>query len=208
VNSVIHISCHLWDWKYLKHGQAITPVQVEKFQYGGFDVEVYSWPLEKLIMTQMLNICAKFHKTRWLPYHQDGTVADDNELTVRARIVDFLWITISWQSPRRYRDIITIATSADDRQQTRDTQGMRSPIPARSKHQDRDNGILVKRWCQPCSHCGDEEPFARCAGDRDWNDAWPTSNSTGYVAADACHYCRGSGTPVAAPARLWCSRLP
>ena len=34
-----------------------------------------------------------------------------------ARIVDFLWIAISWQSPRWYRYIVTIATSADDRHQ-------------------------------------------------------------------------------------------
>jgi len=57
----------------------------------------------------------------------------------------------------RYRDkvhddIVTIATSADDRHQTLDigkacdaphARNVRSPIPARSKHQDRDNGVRV-----------------------------------------------------------------
>ena len=52
-----------------------------------------------------------------------------------------------------------------------------SPIPARTKHQDSDNGIHVnglgraKRWCQPYSHCGTEQPFAQYADDWDWNDA-------------------------------------
>jgi len=88
-------------------------------------------------------------------------------IVYRARIVDFLWITILWQSPRRYRDIVTIATSADDWQQTRDI-GKACARPSQPAQNTRDNGVCVKRWCQPCSHCGAEEPFTR---DRDWNDA-------------------------------------
>jgi len=52
----------------------------------------------------------------------------------RARIVDFLWMTISWQSPRRYHDIVTIATIADDRDQARDIGAQRSTLARPSLH--------------------------------------------------------------------------
>ena len=119
-------------------------------------------------------------------HHWQSILCMSTVLNSRAWIVDFLWIVISWQSPRRYRDIVTIATSADDRHQTLDIGkacdalhacSVCSHIPALSKHQGRDNGVRVnslgraKRWCQPCSHCGAEHPFAWYAGDRDWSDA-------------------------------------
>jgi len=47
----------------------------------------------------------------------------------RARIVDFFLIAISWQSPRRYRDIVTIANSANYASSVRS-----HPVPASTKH--------------------------------------------------------------------------
>jgi len=61
--------------------------------------------------------------------------------------MDFLWIAISWQSPWRYRDIVTIATSADDRHQAHGEE-------------------RAKQWRQLC-RTGVRTP--QYAGGRDWH---------------------------------------
>jgi len=126
----------------------------------------------------------------------------------RARIMDFLWIAIPWQSPWRCRDIV-IATSADDRHQTQnigkacDAHNVRSHIPAHSKH--RDNGVrMLTAWRE----LNNDTSRAVTAVTGIEMMRWPTSDSTGYVATDTSHHCNGSGMPVAAPAQPWCSCLP
>jgi len=48
------------------HDRAIS-LQVEDFQYGGFDLELWPWPVKSATcetwnLAQMLNVCAKFHE--------------------------------------------------------------------------------------------------------------------------------------------------
>jgi len=166
-------------------------------------------------------------RVRWTTRDTDDAERNRSVVTwsnisifTRARIVDFLWIAISWQSPRWYRDIITKATSADDRHQTRDigkpcnalhSHNVRSHIPARLKH--RDNGVCDVRKRTAWGELSDDASRAVTAVLNSRSHGilvtgiemmqWPT----GYVAADTRHHCSRSGMPVTTPVRPWCSRL-
>jgi len=107
--------------------------------------------------------------------------------------VDFLLIAISWQSPWRYHDIVTIAITADDQHQALEARhatyvrALTHPSP----YKYRDNGVRVLTTWRELNDDASRAVTAvlnsRSHGtlvtriEVMW---WPASNSTGYIAED------------------------